>query len=169
MCYYVRKQMLLYIKNRGGSNTVNNEKDRFFIVHAKVLPEVFHKTLVVKELLQKGDVDTIQDAVEIVGMSRSAYYKYKDFVFPFNEMSRGKIITMSLQLQHTTGVLSMILKEIAEVKGSILTMNQSIPLHGIANVTITFDTKEMVIDLEELILQLKLIEGVIEVGVVAKE
>lgn len=148
---------------------MNKEKDRFIIVHSKVLPEVFHKTLVVKELLQKGGVDTIQDAVEIVGMSRSAYYKYKDYVFPFNEMSRGKIITMSMQLQHTTGVLSMVLKEIAQVKGSILTMNQSIPLHGIANVTITFDTKEMETDLEDLILQLKLTDGVIEVGVLAKE
>lgn len=148
---------------------MNSVKDGFFIIHAKVLPEVFHKILLVKELLQKGGVATIQDAVEIVGISRSAYYKYKDFVFPFNEMSRGNIITMSLQLQHTTGVLSMVLKEIAQVKGSILTMNQSIPLHGIANVTITFDTKEMEIDLEEMILLLKLLEGVVEVRIVAKE
>ena len=148
---------------------MKSDKDRFYIVHAKVLPEVFHKTLAVKELLQKGDVDTIQDAVEIVGMSRSAYYKYKDFVLPFNEMSRGKIITMSLQLQHTAGVLSMVLNEIAEVKASVLTMNQNIPLHGIANVTITFETKEMKIDIEQLILQLKLIEGVMEIDIVAKE
>jgi len=148
---------------------VNTEKDRFYIVHAKVLPEVFHKTLAVRELLQKGDVDTIQDAVEIVGMSRSAYYKYKDFVFPFNEMSKGRIITMLLQLQHTSGVLSSVLNEIAKEKGSILTMNQNIPLHGIANVTITFETKEMKINIEELILQLKLLEGVMEIDIVAKE
>ncbi len=148
---------------------MNTEKDRFYIVHARVLPEVFHKTLAVKELLQKGDVDTIQDAVEIVGMSRSAYYKYKDFVFPFHEMSKGKIITISLQLQHTPGVLSLVINEIARERGSILTMNQNIPLHGIANVTITFETKEMKIDIEELILQLKLIVGVMEIDIVAKE
>lgn len=145
------------------------DKNTYYLVLAKVLPEVFIKALQVKELLRKGEATTIQQAVDIVGISRSAYYKYKDAILPFNEISKGKIITIALLLEHTPGVLSTILNEIAKVKGSILTMNQNIPLHGTANVTISFETKNMLVDMEELIQTLEGLEGVHEINVVGKE
>ncbi|SCY40024.1 ACT domain-containing protein [Alkaliphilus peptidifermentans] len=144
-------------------------KDTYYLVLAKVLPEVFLKTLKAKEILRKGEATTIQEAVEIVGMSRSAYYKYKDAIMPFNEISKGKIITIALLLEHTPGVLSKILNQIAEVKGSILTMNQNIPLHGMANVTISFETKDMLVEIEGLIQLLEDLEGVKEINIVGKE
>ncbi|KAB3532511.1 ACT domain-containing protein [Alkaliphilus serpentinus] len=145
------------------------EKDIYYLVDKRVLPEVFLKTMEVKEILKKGEATTIQEAVEIVGMSRSAYYKYKDSIMPFNEVSKGRIITFTLLLEHTSGVLSRILNEIAKVKGSILTMNQSIPLHGLANVTISFETMELSVEIEELIKALEYIEGVKKIEIVGRE
>ena len=107
----------------------------FLIVSKNILPEAILKTAKAKELLAKGDVYTINDAVERVGLSRSAYYKYKDGVFPFYEASREKIITISLILENKAGVLSHVLNFIASFKGNVLTINQGIPLQGIANVS----------------------------------
>lgn len=145
------------------------EKNKYFIVEASVLPEVFLKTLQVQEILSKGEANTIQEAVEKVGMSRSAFYKYKDAIRPFHEMTKGKIMTISLLLEHTPGILSNILNQIAQVKGSVLTINQNIPLHGVANVTISFETKSMVMEVEDLVDQITSTKGVKEINIVAKE
>ena len=93
-------------------------------------------------------------------LSRSAYYKYKDYVFPFYEASKDKIITLSLLLEHKTGVLSRVLNLIATDSGSIITINQGIPLQGVANTTISIETKNMTVDLEALMDKLRMIDGV---------
>jgi chorismate mutase len=95
-----------------------------------------------------------------MGLSRSAYYKYKDYVFPFYEASKDKIITLSLLLEHKSGVLSRVLNLIASDSGSVMTINQGIPLQGVANATISIETKNMTVDLEAMLDKLRMIDGV---------
>ncbi|TGE34330.1 ACT domain-containing protein [Desulfosporosinus sp. Sb-LF] len=140
----------------------------FLIVSKAILPEAILKTAEAKELLVKGDVDTINDAVERVGLSRSAYYKYKDGVFPFYEASRERIITISLALENKAGVLSHVLNFIASVKGNILTINQGIPLQGIANVSVSLETAEMADTPENLLTGLGKIHGVRKIEVIGQ-
>ncbi|GAB6085655.1 ACT domain-containing protein [Alkaliphilus crotonatoxidans] len=148
---------------------MTGEKNKYYIVEESVLPEVFLKTLKVQEILSRGEAGTIQEAVEIVGMSRSAYYKYKDAIRPFHEITKGKIMTISLLVEHTSGILSGILNQIAQARGSVLTINQNIPLHGVANVTISFETKEMLQEVDVLVEQIGATRGVKEINVVARE
>nr|WP_246110729.1 ACT domain-containing protein [Thermosediminibacter litoriperuensis] len=145
------------------------ESKGLYIIKEEILPEIIKKTVKAKELLKNGDVKTVNEATEMVGMSRSAFYKYKDYIFPFYEASVGKIITIALILEHRPGVLSGILDEIARARGNILTINQNIPLQGLANVTISFDTREMIKNPEELLEALEEKPGVREIEIVARE
>ena len=123
------------------------EKNTFYLVREEILPEAIKKTIKVKEVLKRGEARTINEAVEKMGLSRSLYYKYKDYVFPFYEASKEKIVTLSILLDHKAGVLSRILNTIAGDGGSVLTINQGIPLQGVANATISIETKNLAIDL----------------------
>ncbi|WP_019879292.1 ACT domain-containing protein [Succinispira mobilis] len=136
------------------------EKSTFYLVKEEILPEAIKKTIKVKEVLKRGEVKTINEAVEKMGLSRSAYYKYKDFVFPFYEASREKIISLSILLEHKAGVLSRVLNTIANDGGSILTINQGIPLQGVANTTLSIETKDLLVDMEALLDKLRMIDGV---------
>ncbi|CCO09032.1 ACT domain-containing protein [Desulfotomaculum varum] len=124
---------------------------RYFLVQEDILPEAILKTVMAKELLLRGEAHTVNEAVEKVDLSRSAFYKYKDKVFPFHQWSKGKIVTLALIMEHRPGVLSTVLNIIASVKGSILTINQNLPLQGLANATLSIETAEMNQDLEELL------------------
>lgn len=132
----------------------------FYLVREEILPEAIKKTIIVKNLLKQGELKTVNEAVAKIGLSRSAYYKYKDYVFPFYEASKEKIITLSLLLEHKPGVLSRVLNTVANDSGSIMTINQGIPLQGVANTTISIETKSMTVDLEALLDKLRLIDGV---------
>ncbi|SHN77929.1 ACT domain-containing protein [Desulfitobacterium chlororespirans] len=145
----------------------NRNKD-FLIVSKDILPEAILKTAQAKELLVKGDVNTINEAVDRVQLSRSAFYKYKDGVFPFYEASREKIITFSLTLENTAGVLSNVLNTIARFKANVLTINQGIPLQGIANVTISVENMGMVDIPENLLWALGEINGVRKIEVIGQ-
>ncbi|MCG8501060.1 MAG: ACT domain-containing protein [Firmicutes bacterium] len=146
-----------------------NEQHRYYLVDASVLPEVFGKVIEVKKLLEMGKVKTINEGVERVGISRSAYYKYKDAVFPFFELSQGKIITLFFILEDIPGILSNILNVIADYKASILTINQNIPINGTANMTISIRTGNMKGDSEALVDEFKGIEGVKKIDILARE
>ena len=135
-------------------------KSNYYLVREEILPEAIKKTIKVKELLTKGEVRTINEAVEMLNLSRSAYYKYKDFVFPFYEASKEKIVTVALLLEHKPGVLSKVLNVLASEHGSVLTINQGIPLQGVANATLSIETVELSIDLEALLDKIRVIEGV---------
>jgi len=139
---------------------VIGQKAVFFLVREEILPEAIKKTIKVKDMLKRGEARTINEAVEKMELSRSAYYKYKDYVFPFYEASKEKIITLALLLEHKQGVLSKVLNTIAYDHGSVLTINQGIPLQGVANATISIETAELVIDLEALLDKVRMIEGV---------
>ncbi len=141
----------------------------YYIVKAEALPEVFLKTIQVKEMLKKGEVNTIYEAVEKVGISRSAYYKYRDEIFPLYEMNTGKMITVALILQHSPGILSEVLNQVAKAGCNILTINQNIPLHGVANVTLALELLGAEINVTGLIKTLENIKGVTKVNILARE
>lgn len=146
--------------NTRGGKAVIGQKSVFFLVREEILPEAIKKTIKVKDMLKRGEARTINEAVEKMELSRSAYYKYKDYVFPFYEASKEKIVTLALLLEHKQGVLSRVLNTIANERGSVLTINQGIPLQGVANATISIETAELVIDLEALLDKVRMVEGV---------
>ena len=141
-------------------NTEQKAQSGFFLVQEQILPEAIKKTIRVKEMLKRGDARTINEAVDSRGLSRSAYYKYKDYVFPFYEASRNKIISLTLLLEHKKGVLSSELNTISADSGSVLTINQGIPLQGVANATVSIETANLSVDLEALLDKLRMVDGV---------
>lgn len=138
----------------------NKKESGYYLVKEDILPSAIKKTIKVKEMLRRQEGMTINDAVSQMGLSRSAYYKYKDFVLPFYEASINKIVSVSFMLDNKQGVLSNVLNMISEDKGNVLTINQGIPLQGVAVVTISIETKNMTIDLEALLDKLRMIHGV---------
>lgn len=148
---------------------MNKKKnDKFYLVQEEILPEAIKKTIKVKEILKSGEVKTINEAVERMELSRSAYYKYKDYVFPFYEIATGRIVNITVSMMNEAGMLSSILKAIADHKGSILTINQDIPLQGIANASVSFETKELEGTLEDLLNHIRSIRGIIKVEIIGR-
>lgn len=145
-----------------------NKNSVYYLVDSSVLPEIFEKVINVKKLLQTGKNKTINEAVQQVGISRSAYYKYKDYVFPFYEISQATIITLFFILEDITGVLSKILYIIAGAKANVLTVNQNIPINGVANITISIQTANMDRDIETLIEEMEKIEGIRKIEILAR-
>ena len=131
-----------------------------YLVREEILPKAIKKTILAKELLHSGEVRTVNEAVARANLSRSAYYKYKDYVFPFYEASRNKIISLTLLLEHKKGVLSSVLNTISADSGSVLTINQGIPLQGVANATVSIETANLSVDLEALLDKLRMVDGV---------
>ncbi|MFC4409909.1 ACT domain-containing protein [Chungangia koreensis] len=133
---------------------------RYFLVREDVLTEAMQKTLEAKKLLQSGAANTIWDAVKEVDLSRSAFYKYRDAVFPFHTIVRERIITVFLQLEDTKGALARILNLVAEAHCSVLTIHQTIPVQGRANVTLSLDATAMSMELNEFIYQMNRLDFV---------
>lgn len=138
----------------------NYGQERYYLIREDILPEGILKTVQAKELLARGEVKTIHDAVEQVGLSRSAYYKYKDGIHPLSKLERERIITISMDLEHRSGILSKVLAMIANLEGNVLTIHQTIPLQGMANVVISVETSMMGEDTRSLIEQLQAQDGV---------
>ena len=140
---------------------------KYYIVAANALPEVFIKVAEAKRMMQTGEADTVGDATKKAGISRSAFYKYKDSVQPFNDMKAEHIITFYGMLKDNTGVLSRVLGIFASSGANILTINQSIPTNGCAAVTISAETSGMEQTLESLIAVVSGVEGVIRFEIMA--
>ncbi len=140
---------------------------KYYIVAASALPEVFIKVAEAKRMMQTGEADTVGDATKKAGISRSAFYKYKDSVQPFNDMKAEHIITFYGMLKDNTGVLSHVLGIFASSGANILTINQSIPTNGCAAVTISAETSGMEQTLESLIAAASSVEGVIRFEIMA--
>lgn len=145
------------------------EDKNFFIVDKSVLPEIFLKVMEVKRILESGKEKTVQEAVNKVGISRSAFYKYRDAVHPLYENTRGKTVTLSLNMEDKPGLLSAVLNAIAQQSANILTINQTIPINGIANVTLTIETNEMQGDLGLLIKAIEALNSIQAVRIIARE
>ena len=123
----------------------------YFIVEASAMPEIFRKVAEAKRLLETGEETTVNRAAQAVGISRSAYYKYKDAVRPFNDMLHGRIVTFQTRLRDEPGVLSSVLNSFAGTGVNILTINQNIPVNGCAVVTITAETSALQRSLEDML------------------
>ena len=132
----------------------------YLIVANAILPEEYEKVIEARELLQSKEAATVTEAVKRCGISRNTYYKYKDYVFPFYEASKNKIVTLTFLLEHKKGVLSSVLNAISSDGGSVMTINQGIPLQGVANATVSIETLNLTIDLEALLDKLRMIDGV---------
>ncbi|WP_315067635.1 ACT domain-containing protein [uncultured Clostridium sp.] len=139
----------------------------YLVIDKRVLPDVYEKVLYAKKLLKDGKIKEITEAVKIAGISRSVYYKYKDFVFDFAETSEGRKITYNIIFKNEKGLLSIISNYISEKGGDILTINQGIPLNGYANLSITIDLSTVDCDIKTLtngLLSIKNVEKVEFVG-----
>lgn len=142
-------------------------KTKYYIVSAQALPDIFIKVAEAKRMMQSGEVKTVGEATQIVGISRSAFYKYKDEVQPFNDLKTGRIITFYAMLKDNPGVLSHILSIFADSGANILTINQSIPSNGCAAVTVSAETSNMEITLDELIATAAEAKGVVKFEILA--
>lgn len=143
--------------------------EKYYIVDSSILPDVVGKVIEARALIDNGEVHQVSEAVKRVGISRGTYYKYKDVVFrPSQDMSSRKAV-VSLMLHHERGVLSEVLARISHAEGSILTINQNIPIHNWASVTVSLDISNMVETLDELIADLRALRGVSDVKLVSVE
>lgn len=140
---------------------------KYFIVEADALPEIFLKVSQAKGLLETGEASTVNRAAAMVGISRSAFYKYKEAVRPFNDMKSGRIVTFQLSLRNEPGVLSRLLNIFAETGGNILTINQGLPVNDCAVATIAAETSELRLTLEELLARAAGVPGVIRCEILA--
>ena len=140
---------------------------KYYIVEAQALPEVFLKVAEAKWLLETGEVATVNDAARVTGISRSAFYKYRDSISPFQNLMAGRILTFQLLLRDMTGLLSSILTIFAQFGANILTINQSIPTGGKAMVTISAETSALNCTIEELTHVLAETRGVVRAEAVA--
>ena len=145
------------------------EATKYFVVKQKAIPEVLLKVVEAKRLLESEKVRTIQEAVDAVGISRSSFYKYKDDIFPFHDNSQGTTITLTFQMDDEPGILSDVLKIIAEYRANILTIHQSIPINGIASLTLSIQVLQTTGDISRMIEQLEGQTSVHHVKILAKE
>ena len=143
------------------------DKKRYYLVEASALPEVFLKVAEVKRLLSTGEASTVNDATRMTGISRSAFYKYRDAIMPFQNMMADRIITFQFMLQDQQGVLSLILNLFAQQGANIQTINSVSPSNGCAFLTITAETTGLALSLEELLHRLEGIPGVIRAEILA--
>lgn len=145
------------------------KKPLYLLVDTAVLPDIFPKVVEAKKLLKTGKCKTTSEAVQMLKISRSAFYKYKDCVFPIEEMGKDKIITLFMELVDIPGILSLVLKTLAQASVSVLTINQNIPIDHSANITISFRTENMNKPIEALLKKLGQIEGVKKIEIIAGE
>ena len=142
-------------------------KPKYYIVEASALPEVFLKVAEAKRLLSTGEASTVNEATRMTDISRSAFYKYRDAVLPFQNMMTGRVITLQLLLHDQVGLLSELLDVFADTNVNILTINSIVPTNGTAVVTISADTMEINTTLEEMLHMLRTFKGVVKAEVLA--
>jgi len=139
-----------------------------YLVREEILPKAIKKTILAKELINRGEVRTVNEAVVKANLSRSAYYKYKDYVYSFFEATRDKIVTLALLISHRSGTLQAVLKVIAEEGGNVMTINQGIPARGAATVHISLETAKLYNDFQTLLERVDAVDGVQKLEVIGQ-
>jgi len=140
---------------------------KYYIVEADALPEIYLKVAEAKRLLESGEVKTVNSAAQRAGVSRSAFYKYRDAIRPFQDMLRGRVVTVQMMLRDEPGVLSSVLNLLAEMDANILTINQAIPGGGSAAVTIGLEAPGLGASVEGMLEALGRAEGVLRCQILA--
>ena len=145
------------------------DDNKYFIVKEKAVPEVLLKVVEAKRLLDSEKVLTVQEATDQVGISRSSFYKYKDDIFPFHESNRGRTVTFMLQMDDQPGLLSVVLSEVAKVEANILTIHQSIPVNGVASLTLSVEILPTTLNAAEMINNIEQLDGIHYLKILARE
>ncbi|MEG0962664.1 MAG: ACT domain-containing protein [Lachnospiraceae bacterium] len=145
------------------------EKTKYFVLKKKAVPEVLLKVVEAKKLLESEKAESVQEATDMVGISRSSFYKYKDDIFPFHDNAKGKTITIVMQMDDEPGLLSEVLQIVADFHANILTIHQSIPVNGIASLTISVDVLPNTGNVSQMIENMEQLEGIHYLKIVARE
>ena len=145
------------------------EKTKYFVLKQKAVPEVLLKVVEAKRLLDSGKAVSVQEAAENVGISRSSFYKYKDDIFPFHDNAKGKTLTMVIQLDDEPGLLSVVLRIVADYHANILTIHQSIPVNGIASLTLSVDVLNETGDISQMVDTIEQQQGIHYLKILARE
>ena len=141
--------------------------ENYLIVHKSILPDYYEAVLKAKHLLEEGVATNVMQATKMVGISRSTFYKYKDFILEPTKISDGRKAVISMLLYHETGILSAVLSKISENGANVLTITQSLPIRGKASVTITLDISEMLTPINKLLKELEGSLGVENIKLIA--
>ncbi|HIQ74928.1 MAG TPA: ACT domain-containing protein [Candidatus Cottocaccamicrobium excrementipullorum] len=145
------------------------EKSKYFVVKQKAVPEVLLKVVEAKRLLESERAITIQEATDKVGISRSSFYKYKDDIFPFYDNTKGKTITLVVQMDDEQGLLSDLLHVVAVYKANILTIHQSIPVNGVATLTLSVEVRSNTGNVSKMVEDMEEMKGIHYVKILARE
>ena len=145
------------------------EKSKYFVVKQKAVPEVLLKVVEAKRLLESERVMTVQEATERVGISRSSFYKYKEDIFPFYDNAKGKTVTFVVQMDDEQGLLSDLLHIVAVYKANILTIHQSIPVNGVATLTLSVEVKDNTGNISKMVEEIEEQDGIHYVKIVSRE
>ena len=143
------------------------KKPQYYIIEASALPSVYLKVAEAKRLLSTGEASTVNEATRMMGISRSAFYKYRDSVLPFQNMMTGRVITFQFLLHDRKGLLSNLLTIFADHKANIQTINSIVPTNGSAVVTISAETIDLNTSLEDLLMRIRKLDGIIKAEVLA--
>ena len=144
-------------------------KSNYFVLKEKAIPEVLLKVVKAKRLLDTGKAASVQEAADAVGISRSSFYKYKDDIFPFHDSARGKTITFACSMDDKPGLLSDVLKVVADFGANILTIHQTIPINGIASLSLSVQILDTTGDVSEMVAEIEKRSGVHNVKVLGRE
>ena len=145
------------------------DKSKYFVVKQKAVPEVLLKVVEAKKLLETERAITVQEAPDKVGISRSSFYKYKDDIFPFYDNTKGKTVTLVVQMDDEQGLLSDLLHVVAVYRANILTIHQSIPVNGVATLTLSVEVRDDTGNVSSMIEEIEVLDGIHYVKILARE
>ena len=169
LIFFVVKTLVSDGRTPKGNGGFMAEDNQYYVVRNKAVPEVLLKVVEAKRLLDSERAMTVQEATERVGISRSSFYKYKDDIFPFHDNARGKTITFVLQMDDVPGLLSVVLKTIADYNGNILTIHQTIPINGVASLTLSIDVLPTTGDTSAMLGEIEKLDGIHYLKILARE
>jgi len=145
------------------------DKTKYYVLREKAVPEVLLKVVEAKKLIDSGKALSVQEATEVAGISRSSFYKYKDDIFPFHDNAKGKTITVIIQMDDQPGLLSVVLRTVADFHANILTIHQSIPVNGVASLTLSVEVLPETGDISQMVEEIESQQGVQYLKILARE
>lgn len=160
---------LFILGSRMKYNEEQNQKAEYYVVKKKAVPETLLKVVQVKRLLEINKGMTVQEATDQIGLSRSSFYKYKEDIFPFHDNARGRNITFMLQMEDEPGLLSRVLGKIAEYRANVLTIHQTIPINGVASLTLSTEVLPTTKDVSSMIDDIEKMEGIYYLKILGRE